>query len=45
MNTQIMFSSATDQWATPQEFYDKLNKEFNFTLDPCADEINYKTDR
>lgn len=31
-----MFSSATDEWATPQGFFDKLNEEFHFTLDPCA---------
>ena len=31
-------------WATPQEFYDKLNDEFNFTLDPCATEDNAKCD-
>ncbi|MCK5022776.1 MAG: adenine methyltransferase [Candidatus Aenigmarchaeota archaeon] len=23
-------------WETPQEFFNELNKEFNFTLDPCA---------
>jgi phage N-6-adenine-methyltransferase len=39
-----MFSSKTDKWATPQEFYDKLNNEFHFTLDPCADETNHKCD-
>lgn len=36
MNTETMFSSKTDLWATPQDFYDKLNSEFHFTLDPCA---------
>lgn len=24
-----------DHWATPQNFYDEINKEFNFTFDPC----------
>jgi site-specific DNA-methyltransferase (adenine-specific) len=38
----IHFSSKTNEWATPQDFYDQLNKEFNFTLDPCADATNYK---
>ena len=37
-----MFSSETDLWATPQTFYDDLNKEFNFTLDPCATPQNAK---
>ena len=42
MNTDLMFSSKTDEWATPQDFFDKLNDEFHFTLDPCADEFNHK---
>lgn len=45
MNTDVLFSSKTDQWATPQDFFDKLNEEFHFTLDPCADEFNHKCDR
>ena len=36
MNTEVMFSSKTDLWATPQEFFDELNKEFAFTTDVCA---------
>ena len=42
MNTAVMFSSTTNEWATPQEFFDKLNEEFNFTLDPCATPQNAK---
>lgn len=42
MNTRVMFSSATDLWATPQPFFDELNKEFQFTLDPCATAENAK---
>ena len=37
-----LFSSATDNWATPQDFYDELHREFDFTLDPCADTKNAK---
>lgn len=37
-----LFSSTTDQWATPQAFFDELNKEFNFDLDPCATKENAK---
>ena len=40
-----LFTSNTDQWATPQWFYDELNKEFNFNLDPCADEHNHKCEK
>lgn len=29
-------------WETPQEFFDILNKEFNFTLDVCASADNKK---
>ena len=36
MNTDVMFSSKSDLWATPQAFFDKLNEEFHFTLDVCA---------
>lgn len=42
MNAQVMFSSKTDLWSTPQSFFDKLNKEFNFTLDPCTNGKNAK---
>lgn len=40
-----MFSSESDLWATPQDFFDRLNDEFHFTLDPCADESNYKCNK
>jgi len=40
----VLFSSNTDQWATPQDVYDELNKEFDFDLDPCADDQNHKTE-
>ena len=45
MNTEVMFSSKKMDWATPQDFYDKLDSEFHFTLDPCADESNHKCDK
>lgn len=45
MNTELMFSSKTDQWSTPQNFFDSLNEEFSFTLDPCADSSNHKCER
>ena len=31
MDTDLMFSSKTDMWATPQKFFDELDKEFHFT--------------
>ena len=36
MNTNLMFSSKRQDWETPKEFFNKLNEEFNFTLDPCC---------
>lgn len=45
MNTDVMFSSKKNEWATPQQFYDELNKEFNFNLDPCSDGKNNKCER
>lgn len=42
MNTDVMFSSKKMDWATPQKFFDDLNSEFHFTLDPCADSSNHK---
>lgn len=45
MNTEVMFSSKTDLWATPQEFFDELNKEFAFTTDVCAIPENAKCKR
>ena len=38
-----LFSSARQDWATPQEFFDTLNAEFNFDLDACANSENHKT--
>lgn len=37
-----MMSSNTPEWSTPQKFFDELNKEFKFTLDPCATKENAK---
>jgi phage N-6-adenine-methyltransferase len=38
----VMFSSAKDEWPSPQDFYDGLNNRYNFTLDPCATAQNTK---
>lgn len=37
-----MFTSKTPEWETPQDFFDRLNKEFSFTLDVCATKENAK---
>ena len=41
----VHFSSATDLWATPQDFFDKQNLIYNFTLDVCATADNTKCAR
>lgn len=40
-----MMTSNTDLWATPQSFFNELNQEFGFTLDPCATPDNAKCAR
>lgn len=45
MINQGMFSSKTDLWSTPQEFFNELNAEFGFTLDACALPENAKCER
>lgn len=42
MNNKLMFSSKTDLWETPQDFFDALNAEFHFDLDACATAKNAK---
>ena len=38
----VHFSSASDDWATPQDFFDAQDKIHGFTLDVCADSRNAK---
>jgi len=45
MNTKVMFSSETNIWSTPKDFFNKLNDEFHFTLDPCANKDNAKCNK
>jgi phage N-6-adenine-methyltransferase len=48
MDTQTqktMFSSKSDMWGTPPTFFEKLDKEYKFTLDACANDINHKCDK
>ena len=41
----VHFSSETDLWSTPQDFFDKLNEKYHFTLDVCATPANAKCER
>jgi phage N-6-adenine-methyltransferase len=40
-----LYSSRSEEWSTPQDFFAKLNHEFRFTLDPCASPQNAKCRR
>ena len=42
MNKKVLYTSKNELWETPQYFYDKLDDEFHFTLDPCALPTNAK---
>lgn len=38
----VHFLSETVEWATPQDLYDKLDREFGFEVDVCATKENSK---
>ena len=37
-----MFTNNSNEWETPADFFQKLDDEFHFTLDPCATDDNAK---
>lgn len=39
-----MFTSKSDEWATPDDLFRELDAEFHFDLDPCATDENHKCD-
>ena len=41
----VHFSSETDMWATPQNFFDDYNAIYNFDIDVCATKENTKCDK
>lgn len=45
MINDAMYSSNSEEWATPQAIFDELDKEYHFTLDPCATPENAKCKR
>lgn len=38
----ILFSSASEEWETPQELFDRLNSIYHFNLDPASTDENAK---
>lgn len=45
MNRDAIFSSKTDEWATPRGLFDELDREFHFETDVCATKENAKCAR
>ena len=45
MTSNVHFMSESDQWATPQDLFNKLDSIFNFETDVCADASNAKCDK
>ena len=43
--TKAKAENTSTEWATPKALFDKLNKRFNFTLDPCATIENAKCEK
>lgn len=39
---QPLMTSKSQSWETPDWLFMRLNDEFHFTLDPCADDVNFK---
>jgi len=37
---ETLFSSKSLEWSTPHSFFQELDKEFSFDLDPCAQSHN-----
>ena len=42
MHRDVFASSATCEWATPQELFDRLNAQYHFETDVCATAENAK---
>lgn len=42
---QERMSSKTVEWGTPQDFFNKLDEEFHFNLDPCCTHENAKCEK
>lgn len=45
MKTDVLFSSASNEWATPQDLFDSLDGIHHFTLDPASTDENAKCEK
>jgi hypothetical protein len=39
---ESLYSSRSEEWSTPPDFFQLLDEEFAFTLDACATAANAK---
>lgn len=39
---KVLFSSKKEDWETPQDLFNELDKEYHFTLDVASSDNNYK---
>ena len=42
MKNDVLFSSKSEEWETPQDLFDRLNAVYHFKLDACATATNAK---
>ena len=42
---KVLFSSNKEDWEKPQDLFNKLDQEFNFTIDVASSEENHKCNR
>ena len=45
MLSTALFSSESENWATPIDLFKSLDYVFNFTLDPCSGADNFKCEK
>jgi phage N-6-adenine-methyltransferase len=45
MVNKALYSSKSSRWETPPELFEKLDQEFHFTVDTCAEQHNRKCRR
>lgn len=44
-NVDWVNTSSNSEWATPAKLFEELDREFHFTLDPCATDENHKCEK
>ena len=42
---ETLFSKNSDEWQTPEDLFQKLDREFGFDLDACANESNHMCEK